>query len=182
MSASALPHMTADEFIAWAMEQPETEHYELVAGIVYAMAPERVAHVRGKQGIFRRLGDAIGVSGLPCEAFVDGLVVRVDETTVYEPDAMVRCGPPLSDNTVTVTDPIIVVEVLSPSTRSIDTGIKFTDYFRIPSLRHYLLVRVETRTIIHHARDEAGTILTRIVRDGPITLDPPGLVLTDLFG
>jgi hypothetical protein len=37
------------------------------------------------------------------------------------------------------------------------------------------------RTVIHHARDEAGTILTRIVRDGPVRLDPPGLVLDGIF-
>jgi Uma2 family endonuclease len=179
MSAAALPRMTADEFIAWAMERPETEHYELVAGEVIAMVPERATHVRGKQRMFRRLEDAI--VGLPCEAFVDGLVVQVDEATVYEPDALVRCGPKLPGDNVRVTDPLIVVEVLSPSSRSVDTGIKFTDYFRIPSLRHYLIVRAETRTVIHHHRDEAGTIQTRIVRDGALTLDPPGIVLADLF-
>ena len=182
MSASALPHMTADEFIAWAMEQPETEHYELVAGIVYAMAPQRSGHALAAFQVARRLAAAVEAAELPCTVYADEMSVEVDATTVYEPDAMVRCGAPLPYDAGTVADPLIIVEVLSPSTRSVDTGIKFTDYFRIASLRHYLIVRAEARTIIHHARDEAGTILTRIVRDGPITLDPPGLVLTDLFG
>jgi Uma2 family endonuclease len=173
--------MTADEFIAWAMDRPETEHYELVAGEVIAMAPERLDHVRAKQRMFRLLADAIAAGPLPCEAFVDGVAVQVDEATVYEPDALVRCGPPLPGTTVKLLDPMIVVEVLSPSTRAVDTGLKFTDYFRIPSVRHYLVVRAETRTVVHHQRNEAGDILTRIVRDGPVRLDPPGIVLDGIF-
>jgi Uma2 family endonuclease len=80
-----------------------------------------------------------------------------------------------------MTDPMIVVEVLSPSSRSRDAGLKLADYFRIPSVQHYLIVATDIRTVIHHARDEAGTILTRIVRDGPVRLDPPGLVLDGIF-
>jgi hypothetical protein len=49
-------------------------------------------------------------------------------------------------------------------------------------LRHYLIVRAEARTIIRHQRDDGGAILTRIIRDGSLTLDPPGLELSDVFG
>lgn len=176
-----LPRMTADEFIAWAMERPETEHYELVAGEVVAMVPERLAHVRAKQRIVRRLEEAIERAGLPCEAFVDGLAVAVDARTVFEPDALVRCGPKLADDAVRIDDPMIVVEVLSPSTRSVDTGLKFTEYFRLPSIRHYLVVRAETRTVVRHARTGDGSIATRLVHDGRLRLDPPGIELADLF-
>jgi hypothetical protein len=72
--------MTADEFIAWAMAQPEGDHYELVADQVIGMAPERLVHVRTKQHVFRRLSDAIAAAGLSCEAFVDGMAVRLDDT------------------------------------------------------------------------------------------------------
>ena len=181
MSASILPRMTADEFIVWTLAQPEGGRFELVDGQVVAMAPERVAHVRGKQRIFRRLEDAIAAAGLGCEAFIDGVAVQVDLATVYEPDVMVRCGPRLPGETLRIVDPLVVVEVLSPASRSRDAGLKLADYFRIPSLRHYLIIATEMRTVIHHARDEAGTILTRIVRDGPVRLDPPGLVLDDIF-
>ena len=58
------------------------------------MAPERLGHVRSKQRMFRLLEDAISAAGLSCEALVDGVVVQVDEATVYEPDALVRCGAP----------------------------------------------------------------------------------------
>jgi Uma2 family endonuclease len=173
--------MTADEFIAWALAQPEGAHHELVGGLVVGMAPERAGHVRGKQRLFRLLADAIAAAGLPCEAFVDGLAVQVDETTVYQPDALVRCGPPLADDVVRIVDPLIVVEVAAPSSRSRDAGLKLADYFRVASVRHYLIVATDIRTVIHHRRDAAGTILTRIVRDGPVLLDPPGLVLDGFF-
>jgi Uma2 family endonuclease len=173
--------MTADEFIAWMLAQPEGAHYELVDGLIVAMAPGRAAHVRGKQRLFRLLADAIAAAGLPCEAFVDGLAVQVDEATVYQPDVLVQCGPPVADDAIRILDPLIVVEVISPSLRSRDAGLKLADYFRIASVRHYLIVATDTRAIIHHRRDETGTILTRIVREGSLLLDPPGLVLDGLF-
>jgi Uma2 family endonuclease len=173
--------MTSDEFIAWAMEQPETEHYELIAGEVVAMAPERAAHALTKFHIARRMAEAIEAGNMPCQAFPDGMSVEVDEHTVYEPDALVRCGTPLPPNAVKLSDPLIIVEVLSPSTSARDVGAKLGDYFRLPSLRHYLIVRTENRTIVHHERGENGIILTRIVREGPILLDPPGITLTDCF-
>jgi len=176
-----IPRMTADEFIAWAMEQPETEHYELAGGEVIAMAPERVTHSRAKLHIARRLIAAIDAAGVDCETFIDGLAVVVDEGTVYEPDVLVRCGTDLHGATVRISDPVIVVEVLSRSTKGRDTGAKLADYFRLRSVRHYLIVRAEDRIIIHHARHEDGSIATRILREGPIPLDPPGITLTDPF-
>src|SRR3979409_1807285 len=105
MSATVPKRMTGDEFIAWAMEQPEGKRYELVAGEVVAMAPERAAHGRAKFRFARRIAEAIEAANLPCEVFGDGMAVRVDHETRYEPDAMVRCGPPVEDNATEVVDP-----------------------------------------------------------------------------
>lgn len=171
------PRMTADEFIAWAMEQPEGERYELVGGEVVAMAPERLAHTRVKTQVQRALADAIQREGLPCEAIGDGMAVEVSSDIVYEPDALVRCGPRLPGDVVKILDPVIVVEVLSPSTRAHDAGAKLGDYFLVPSVRHYLLLDIRRRTMIHHARAEDGAIATRIARDGTVRLHPPGIEL-----
>lgn len=181
MSATAIPRMTADEFLTWAEQQPDGQRYELVAGEVVAMASERAVHSRIKGRFYEAMVQAIRRGRLPCEAFPDGMAVRIDAATVYEPDALVRCGPPLDDQAIEVRDPMIVVEVVSPSSHKRDTGSKLADYFRLPSLRHYLIVKTENRVVIHHGRDDAGTIVTRIVYDGAIRLDPPGLDLTDLF-
>jgi len=181
MSDPAPSSMTSDEFIAWAMEQPEGKRYELFAGKLVAMAPERSAHALAKFHIARRLSDAVERDGLPCTVYPDGMAVEIDLTTIYEPDALVRCGPVVPPDTVKLTDPVIVVEVLSPSTRGRDHGDKLIDYFRLPSVRHYLIVRTEDQAVIHHARNADGTILTRIVREGTLVLDPPGLMVTGLF-
>jgi Uma2 family endonuclease len=173
--------LTSDEFIAWAMQQPETCHYELIDGEVVSMAPERSAHALTKFHIARQLADRIEAGNLPCQAYPDGMAVEVDDHTVYEPDALVRCGAPLAPDAIKLTDPVIIVEVQSPSTSARDAGPKLIDYFRLPSVRHYLIVRVENRTVVHHQRGENGIILTRIVREGPILLDPPGITLTDCF-
>ncbi len=87
--------MTADEFVGWAMRQLEGEHYELVAGEISAMAPQRATHIRAKFHIASRLAAAIEAAGANCEMFIDGLSVVVDSTTVYEPDALIRCADPM---------------------------------------------------------------------------------------
>jgi Uma2 family endonuclease len=177
MSLPAHRRMTADEFLDWAMAQPEGARYELVAGEVVAMAPERAVHGRAKVAVLDALRAAVAKAGLPCEAFVDGMAVRVDDTTVYEPDVLLRCGAPIPDDCIEVLDPVVVVEVLSPSSRQRDTGGKLDDYFRIPSVRHYLIVKTANRTVIHHRRDDAGELQSRILRDGTIEQQPPGMSL-----
>jgi Uma2 family endonuclease len=165
---------TADEFIAWALQQL-TGRFELDNGMVVAMAPERMNHSRAKLNVTIALRDAIGARGLACEAIPDGASVRVNDRTVYEPDALVRCGPPAPGDAVEVSDPVIVVEVVSPSSRGIDRGVKLASYFSLPSVRHYLIVDTDKRVVLHHHRDEEGLIGVKILHEGPLTLDPPGL-------
>ena len=102
------------------------------------------------------------------------MALLIDDRSVYIPDAFVRCGPPLPGEASTTADAVIVVEVLSPSTRAVDMVAKLAGYFRLPSLQHYLLVDADERLVFHHRRAAAGRIETRIVAEGPIGLDPPG--------
>jgi Uma2 family endonuclease len=169
-------HFTADEFIAWALDQPEGR-FELVNGVVVAMAPERVSHAIAKLNTAIALRDAIGSRSLLCQALPDGMAVRVNERTVFGPDALVRCGPPLPGDAVVVSDPVIVVEVVSPSSRGTDRGVKLAGYFSLPSVRHYLIIDTDQHVVIHHRRGEEGRIEARILHDGPVTLDPPGLAI-----
>ena len=175
--------LTADAFVEWAMEQP-AGRFELLRGEVIAMAPERVGHARAKRNVLLAFHSAVSSARLGCEAFADGMAVRIDESTVYEPDAMIRCGPKASNDVVLLDDPVVVVEVISPSSQSIDTGTKLVDYFRLSSVRHYLIVHPLNRRVIHHRRAEDGEIVTRIVAEGEtLPLDPPGLevAVTDFF-
>ena len=80
---------------------------------------------------------------------------------------------------VLLDDPGVVVEVISPSSRGIDTGTKLADYFRLPSVRHYLVLQAETRRVIHYRRAEAGEIVTRILgEDATLALEPPGIEMS----
>lgn len=172
--------MTADEFIAWAMEQPETEHYELDDGEIVPMAPERMLHSRAKSRIFLLLTEAVRNMGLRREVVCNGMAVQVDAGTTYEPDVLVHCGDPVPDDATAITDPLIIVEVASPSTSRVDTGEKLAGYFSLPSVRHYLLVDAKRRLAVHHHRVDGG-IATRIISDGRLHLDPPGLEVSGLF-
>ena len=176
MSTSPKQQMTADQFAAWAEQQPDGR-YELADGEVMAMAPERFRHALVKAEIFYRFRQAVERRRVPCTVFTDGMAVRVDASTVLEPDVALRCGPPLPGEVVVYDDPMVIVEVTSSSTASVDSGRKLEAYFRLPSLRHYLIVGTSRPTVIHHERLADGTIQTRILASGELCLDPPGLAL-----
>lgn len=167
--------MTVDEFLAWAEEQDG--RWELYNGVPYPMAPERTGHGRVKFAVQTALLQGIRKAGLTCYMLPDGATVRVSQHTAHEPDALVYCGAELLRDAIEVPNPVIVVEVASPSTRKIDASLKLTGYFRLPSVQHYLIVDPDGPPVIHHRRQPDGTILTSIVHDGVLTLAPPGLEL-----
>ena len=167
---------TREEFFRWYEAQPRGR-YERVDGRIVAMAPERVVHLRLKLTACLALRRAVAEAGVPCEAFPDGASVAAGNSD-YEPDATVNCGPRMDGDAVQVLNPVIVVEVLSPSTASADTGAKLADYFQVASIQHYLIVHSSRRTVVHHRRLPGGGILTQIVSAGAIVMDPPGITIT----
>ena len=181
MDIDVKARLTSDEFIAWAIEQPETRHYELHDGEIVNMAAERSEHGLVKGNIFAELRNALKQAGLPCWVYIDSMAVEAGTDSVFEPDVVVRYGERLGKDILKITDPVIVVEVLSPSTRGRDYTTKLAGYLQIPSLRHYLIVDTDDRRVIHHLREENGRALTTIHGDQPITLDPPGIVLENIF-
>lgn len=173
--------MTVDDYLAWSESQSERWRTELINGQVVAMAPERVAHNRIKGAVYLALrGAAAAAAKLPCEVMTDGVTVRIDEHTAYEPDALIYCGERLPGKTMIVPNPMIIVEVLSPTTAHSDTSAKLIGYFKLPSVAHYLIIDPDARTVTHYARGVAPNLLS----GGGLRLDPPGLDLTveDLLG
>lgn len=167
--------MNVDEFHDWVQQQP-SGRYELHGGEVVAQASERVRHVVAKLAAVNALAAAIRAAGLRCTALADGAAVRISHDTAYEPDALVTCAA-LDYDSPEVPEPVIVVEVISPGSRSGDLTRKLGGYFSLPSVRHYLIVDAEDRVVIHHARRSAERIDTAILREGAAVLDPPGLTL-----
>jgi Uma2 family endonuclease len=104
----------------------------------------------------------------------DGVAVRIDDHTAYEPDALVHCGEKLPGETIIVPHPMIIVEVLSPTTAHTDTSAKLIGYFKLPSVAHYLVLDPEARTVMHYTRSSTSNLLC----GGPLRLDPPGIDAT----
>ena len=179
-----MPPLTAEAFMVWYDQQPDGKRYELYKGQIYEMQGERVTHARAKGALYVALVQEIAKQGLLCEAFVDGLAVRIDDDTSFEPDVFVRCGPPESGETVVIHEATIVIEVLSPTTQHVDVYRKFNGYFRNSAIAHYLIVNSADPSLIHHRRTAEGRIESAHHAGGMLELDPPGLALDldALFG
>jgi Uma2 family endonuclease len=165
--------LTVEDYVAWASGQTERQRTELINGQIVAMAPERVEHGEVKLAAAIALKTAIARAALDCHVLGDGMTVRIDEHTAYEPDALVYCGDRLARGSMIVTAPIVIVEVLSPTTAHTDTSAKLIGYFKLPSVMHYLVLDPEACNVTHHARDRLPNILTA----GALRLEPPGLDL-----
>ena len=120
-----------------------------------------------------------GLRGGPCRTFSSDLRVRVHGSTIL-PDATVICGrrEAAEDDPHAVTNPTVIVEVLSPSTELWDREGKFALVQQIPSLQHYLLVSLEKRTVEHFRRDGNGWRYTLASGDTPVALDAIRVTLT----
>ena len=177
MSTAAATRMTVPDFLAWA-EAQEIGRHELFRGRVVSMAPERAEHAQAKLRAANALEAAIRRAAVSCEAFVDGLAVVIDEATSYVPDALVNCGAPVPPDSLIAPGPVIVVEVLSPSTRGLDKSAKLADYFRVAGLGHYVIVDLARRHLVHYRRQADGAAVVAIVKDGDVVFDPPGISLS----
>jgi Uma2 family endonuclease len=180
MRAAALPpdlRLSREAYRQWVASQ-SAGRFERIDGLVVAMAPERRSHADRKAMVWLALRRAIAGAGLPCHVYPDGVTVEVDESD-YEPDAVLRCGEPLPGDGIDVPDPLVLVEVLSPSTREGKLTRKLVDYFKLPTVHHYLILFTDWPQVIHHRRSNTGDgIETRILTEGDIKLDPPGLTIT----
>jgi Uma2 family endonuclease len=181
----ALPRMTVEEFVLWSEQQPSGK-YELVDGhvVVVRMQSEKVAHTRAKGAVYIALHSAIRAAAAPCEVFTEGITVKISAQHGYEPDAVVNCGDAAPGDELIAPNPVIVVEVLSPSTAAKDMGTKVTDYFTVSSIQHYLIVDLDRRVVIHHRRHSPADLLTSFHSTGMIRLDPSGIEVKaeDMFG
>ena len=182
MVALRKEQMTVNEFLRWAKQQPE--QWELLDGIPTAMSPERVIHGDTKYRAARTFDGAIARARVPCRFVLDSAAVRIDARNSYQPDVLIYCGEPVAGDAVEVSNPVIVVEILSPGNAMTDLRDKLQGYFRVASIQHYLIIDPDKRIVIHHSRAQGGVLGTQIVSSGSITLDPPGLSVSvaDFFG
>ena len=171
--------MTVEEFLAWGHTRATaTSHdepkWELFDGVPEMQEHEKWAHDRSKMATFMALHAAIA-GKCPFEIGFDGLGVRVGPNETYRPDIVVFPAGLIADDDRHAPEPVLVVEVLSPSTRAKDLRTKLSGYGRVASIAHYIVVDPDAREVLHFRR--AGEALA--FPDGPslgkIRLDPPGI-------
>jgi Uma2 family endonuclease len=138
---------TLGDFLAWERVQPEK--YEFVGGVVRMMA----GGTNDRRTVILNLGawlkDRVRPRG--CRAFVEGPRVLSDDMSAY-PDVTVVCGA-VEGKDDFVDAPVLIAEVLSPSTEAFDRGAKWLRYQGIPSLRHYLLISQDAAAIDLFSRE-----------------------------
>lgn len=173
MNIAVASLMTAEAFVHWS--ENNAGRHERIDGMVVTMDAARAIYATVKLHVAIALKEAVGRAQIAAEVFGDGMAVRISGTTVHDPDALVRLGVRLDPSAVVVSDPVIVIEVLSPSTGPIDTKIKLVNYFMFPSVAHYLVVNAQEQIVQHYRRSDAGDPVMTLVRQGTLQLDPPGL-------
>jgi len=149
-----LVRSTREEYLAAEARSPVRRAFH--GGEVFAMAGGSTVHALLSAEAVRLLGNAL--VGRPCAAAGADARVHIDDNNLTYPDALVVCPPVLRPpgDAHSIANPVVLVEMLSPSTEAWDRGGKFALYARMPSVRHVLLVSQEAWQITHHARAADG--------------------------
>jgi Uma2 family endonuclease len=146
MSNTAEKLMSMGEFLAWEREQPE--RYEYDGEIIKMMTGGSLDHSTIASNLWIALRDQLRSSA--CRAFRGDTKVIANNSIRY-PDLSVTCTL-VRGNDDTVIEPVLVIEVVSPSTEREDRGRKKFDYFAMPSIQQYAIIEQDERRIDLYTR------------------------------
>ncbi len=157
MSARLDPKYTLEEY--FDLERSSEEKYEFFDGRVFAMggvSPEH-SQIESNLNVILRLG----LRDRGCRVFTSNLRIKVPALPPYRyPDLSVVCDRPEYEEVgglMMLVNPVVLIEVLSPTTEAFDRGDKFTYYKSIPSFREYLLVAQHRPHVTHFSKSVDGT-------------------------
>ncbi len=137
------PRFSPDEYLAW--EAKQVEKHEYVDGEVFAMAGASDHHnvVSGNVAMALRQH----LKGSPYRTLMSQMKLQiVADNSFYYPDVLVTCSARDTQDPLIKREPVLLVEVLSPSTAAYDRGAKFSSYRQLASLQEYVLIDTDTRT------------------------------------
>lgn len=165
MTAQRRPEsVTIETFDAFVEAQADTTLFELVDGVIVMMTNPTEAHeqIAGNVGAPLKLA----MDGRGCRTYQGGMrIQRSDDVRDLDkprPDVVVRCGSVGSKTFIT--DPLVVIEVLSPSTIDTDRGRKLDFYKSLPTMRHIVLIYQDQMRVEHYRRAEQGFELEVLTR------------------
>ena len=163
-AAAAQTYLTPEEYITLerkAIPDAETVRSEYVKGRIITMSGASREHNLITNNISGELRNLL--KGSECETYAIEMRVSTPSTLSYfYPDVVVVCEEPRFEDDVfdILLNPIILVEVLSPSTEAYDRGEKFSHYRQLPSLQEYILVAQDKICVERFSRQESNWILT----------------------
>ncbi|AFY34342.1 Uma2 family endonuclease [Calothrix sp. PCC 7507] len=144
--------MSAEEYLVW--EPTQEERYEYWDGEVVMMSGATRNHNRISGNFFKLLDDAL--ANRSCEVYIVDVKVQVEPGQKYfYPDVVVTCDERDTDPQL-VQFPVLIIEVLSPSTEAADRGKKFAKYRQSATLQEYVLVQVAQPSLEVFRRNEQG--------------------------
>jgi Uma2 family endonuclease len=183
MAAPARP-ISPEQYLR-AERASHTKH-EMIGGEVFAMSGASRWHGRIVGNISAELREAL--RGWGCSSIPGDLRVRIPQTEAYlYPDVVVYCGEGKwrDDQFDTLENPVVIVEVLSPTTESFDRSVKFDQYRLIQSLQAYVLVsQNQTRVELYERRDADTWVyvaLTRLENQLQLTHLNVSVPLTEIY-
>lgn len=151
------------------LERTTGRKHELVSGEVYAMTGSSPRHSFVKTNLTASM--VVLARGGPCEVYDSDLSIRIGDNVFY-PDLSVHCGPldTHPEDGYAAVSPVLIAEVLSPSTEGWDRGVKFACYREIAALRHVLFVDPDKNTVEHYQRDGERWVMRSLGREQTLVL------------
>lgn len=169
--------MTYAEYLD--LERASEVKHEYLRGEVFAMAGGTPEHSRLAANVIRELGSAL--RDRPCVVFTSDARIRIEATDrATYPDVSVVCDriEPAADDRDAITNPTVIVEVLSDATEADDRGDKFAHYRRLPSLREYVLVSQRAARIeVYRRQANQGWVLSEAGTGQALALESIGAAL-----
>lgn len=179
MSAETKRRYTLKEYLA--LERESDERLEFWNGEIFAMSGGTLGHERVMRNAYDSLRANLEAS--TCEVFASNMQIKVPSAPPYRyADGSVVCGKvevERFNGVDLLLNPVLIYEVLSPSTEAYDRGDKFTHYKSIESLREYLLIAQHRPHVTHYVRQQDGSWSYSEINglDGTVYLPSLGITL-----
>jgi Uma2 family endonuclease len=159
VASHSVAKLTEEQYLS--IERAADFKSDYFRGEMFAMSGASMQHVRLQGNLFNQLSSAL--SGGRCEAFGSDLRVRVSSSMYTYPDISVVCGDPVlaDDYQDVLLNPVVIFEVLSPSTERYDRGLKRQRYRAIATLQDYILVSQSELHIEQYTRQENNLWVVR---------------------
>ena len=146
--------MPQEDYLSMERRSLDIKH-EYFNGEIFAMTGARRNHNYINVNLISEIGNTLKTKNSDCRLFANDMRVKIEGGYVY-PDVVIHCGEAEfeDDEFDTLTNPVVIMEILSDSTEALDRGKKFISYRAIPTLKEYILVSQDEYIVEQYTRKE----------------------------